>query len=457
MQFELEFAAEGARSDVALAASRMTDELTGTRRPHVNRDGGEAGACIATWQRLASLPPIASVLEQLGHLRNPGPHESLSREAVESLYGNVLASSVSRMEDFAACPFKFFVHSGLRAEERRLFELDIKEQGSFQHEVLALFHNQLRNEGKHWRDIRPEDVRERVEALTQSLMASYREGLLEASEETRFMARILSESLQDFVETLVGWMRQQYRFDPAAVELPFGHPGTFPAWSIELDGGHRLDLHGRIDRVDLCREGQKALCVVVDYKSSQKQLDPVLLENGVQLQLLAYLNVLRQWPDPRDPFGVAGLIPAGVFYVNLRGKYGREANRRAALEHADEARRLAYQHTGRFDVRALRQLDSRPDARQGDQFNYRLTKDGRISKSAREAVMTSEFAELLDLVEANLRRMGRQIYDGVADVSPFRKGAILACDQCAYHAICRIDPWTHRYRTLGKVAASPTE
>jgi ATP-dependent helicase/nuclease subunit B len=371
------------------------------------------------------------------------------------LYGPFLRTSVSRMEQFAACPFKFFVHSGLRAEERKLFELDIKEQGTFQHDVLALFHEQLRAEQKRWRDITPAEARERVAGIARGLVASYRDGLLEASEQTRFMARILTESLQDFVETLTGWMREQYQFDPVAVELPFGEDEGSPAWIIDLGQGHRLELYGRIDRVDLWRDEQakEALCVVVDYKSSQKQLDPVLLAHGLQLQLLTYLNVLRHWPNPREMFGVARLAPAGVFYVNLRGKYDHELNRLDALADIEQARKLAYRHVGRFDTRALRQLDGRPGARQGDQFNYRLTNDGQVYKSSREALATGEFEALLDSVETHLEEMGRRIYLGAAEVAPFRKSSTTACDQCSYQSICRIDPWTHRYRVLRKEKA----
>ena len=57
----------------------------------------------------------------------------------------------------------------------------------------------------------------------------------------------------------------------------------------------------------------------------------LLMEHGLQLQLAAYLNVLRHWPDPRPVFGVSRLVPAGVFYVNLRGDYDREPNRDEAL------------------------------------------------------------------------------------------------------------------------------
>ena len=64
-----------------------------------------------------------------------------------------------------------------------------------------------------------------------------------------------------------------------------------------------------------------AFAVVMDYKSGGKKLDALLIEHGVQLQLLAYLNALRHWENPREKFGVERLVPAGVFYVNLRGQF----------------------------------------------------------------------------------------------------------------------------------------
>jgi ATP-dependent helicase/nuclease subunit B len=344
----------------------------------------------------------------------------------------------------------------LRAEERKLFELDVREQGSFQHDVLALFHQELQSEGKRWREVTPQEARGRVAGVAKKLVASYREGLLEASEQTRFMARVLTESLQDLVEIIVGWMREQYQFDPVAVELGFGTDETSPAWAIDLQRDQKLELWGRIDRVDLRKTAaDEALCVVIDYKSSQKQLDPVLITNGLQLQLLTYLNVLRHWPSPDTLFGVRRLSPAGVFYVNLRGRYDRQPNRNEALADPATARKFAYQHTGRFDVRVLRQLDSRPDVRQGDQFNFRTTHSGRIHRGSREALPTAEFQALLDEVEQNLKDMGTRIFSGVTAVAPYRKGTETACGQCSFQSICRVDPWSQPFRVLkAKVARS---
>jgi ATP-dependent helicase/nuclease subunit B len=405
---------------------------------------------IKKWNELLELPVLAELAESLAALREPDPTEHLSPVLAEKLFGPTLRSSVSRLEEFAQCPFRFFVHSGLRAEERKVFELDAREQGSFQHEVLKLFHEQLSAEGKRWRDVTPSDARERVGKIAAVLALDYRDGLLRTDEQGRFTARVLAESLQDFVETLVTWMRGQYEFDPAVAELEFGiGVGGAPAWEIDLGAGHRLALRGRIDRIDLYREtGDRALCVVMDYKSSQRKLDKILVEHGVQLQLLAYLAAARHWPDPRALLGVQPLIPAGVFYVNLRGQYEGGNTRDEALADADAARKLAYRHTGRFDASFLGKLDDRPNVPCGDQFNYNRNRDGSLRKGSTEALPRAEFEKLLDRVESQLQEMGRAIFSGAAQVDPYRKGHETPCEFCDYRPVCRIDPWTHRYRVL---------
>lgn len=316
--------------------------------------------------------------------------------------------------------------------------------------MLARFHEELHREGKKWRDVEPAEARERVGRIASEWISEFREGLLKTSDEAEFTARILIRSLQDFVEVVVDWMREQYEFDPVQVEIPFGNDEGSPAWEMALGNGHRLAVRGRIDRVDLFREAgaKEALCVVVDYKSSQKKLEGVLIENGLQLQLLTYLAVLRNWLEPKELFKAARLIPAGVFYVNLQGNYKSAPNRRSALEDVKEARKMAYQHTGRFDASVLQKLDSRIGIEAGDMFNFRLTKNGKVNASCREPMSADDFEALLISVEANLKSMGEQIFSGQVEINPYRKGAVTACDQCEYQGICRIDAWTHPFRIL---------
>jgi ATP-dependent helicase/nuclease subunit B len=404
------------------------------------------------WQQLLELPVLKLLAEQLRQLREPAGDEKLSPMLAERLYGPVLETSVSRLEEFAQCPFRFFVHSGLRAEERKMFELDARERGSFQHEVLKLFHEQLAAEGKRWRDLTPQEARERVSQIAAGLVEDFREGLMRDTAQTRFEARAMAEALQDFIAVIVSWMRGQYEFDPAAAELDFGtkeSPQT--AWKIDLEGGRRLLLRGRIDRIDLCREGGRALAVVMDYKSSNKKLDALLVEHGVQLQLLAYLNVLRRWKNPRPVFGVDELIPTGVFYVNLRGQFENGKTRDEVLGNG-ATRKSPYLHTGRFDAGALDKLDRK---RVRDQFTYRLTESGKLYANSVEALPRAEFEKLLDGVEMRLKEMGRAIFSGESSVDPYRKGAETPCEFCDYASVCRIDPWTHSWRVLRAEKENP--
>jgi ATP-dependent helicase/nuclease subunit B len=317
-----------------------------------------------------------------------------------------------------------------------------------------MFHDSLVAEGTRWRDLTPAAARERIATIAAGLAQShdYRDGLLRDTAQTKFEARALTSALQDFVEVVVSWMHGQYDFDPVAVELGFGGKDSqAPAWEIPLTGGRRLALQGRIDRVDLWRApgSDQALAVVLDYKSGKKKLDNVLIEHGVQLQLLGYLAALRRWPNAHALFRVRRLVPAGVFYVNLRGDYKGGGTRDEILGDAGESRRKAYRHTGRFDAGALAHLDRTGAA---DQFNYHRNQDGSLRKGLTEALPHAEFDKLLAGVEAQLRSLGERIFAGDARVDPYRKGEQTPCEYCDYRAACRIDPWTHLYRPLRAAA-----
>ena len=411
-----------------------------------------AGPAGASLEALAARPGLAWLGQAQDRLRIVDPKETLAPAVAERLYGpEVLETSVSRLERFAACPFRFFVDSGLGAEERRRFEVDWRQRGSFQHEVLARFHQQLRREGKAWRDVTAEEARERIGQLAGEVTRDFSNGLFQADDQSLFTAQSLTRALQEFIATVIVWMRSAYQFNPSAVELSFGGVGPgLPAWELDLGAGHRMAFRGIIDRVDLAPspEAGAAYCVVVDYKSGRKTIDPILLANGVQMQLPAYLAVLRQLADPRPVFGVGRLIPVGVFYVNLRGSYGPGHHRREVLDELQQTRLAAYQHRGRFCLEALPWLDSM-SASQGSSGQFSYASSRKVHGHFRDPLPSAEFNALLDLVERQLRDFGARILAGAAQVDPYRKGATeVACQHCDYRPICRIDPWTHEYRQL---------
>jgi ATP-dependent helicase/nuclease subunit B len=408
---------------------------------------------IADSGELQLLPKVAPVLEQWQRWRALASPDKLilSPVVAEALYGRELHTSVSALETFAGCPFEYFVRYGLRADERVLFEADPRQTGSFQHEILSHFHEQLRHDNKRWRDITPQNARDRIEAIGLELSRTFGEGLFEADDRSRFMARALIEQLEKLMAALVGWMRQ-YEFDPREVELSFGiNPEDLPPWRLPLGDGKYLVLRGKIDRVDLWRApgADEALAVIVDYKSSGAKLDPVFMHYGMQLQLLSYLNALLHLPEPKKIFGVSRILPAGVFYVPLRARPDSGDTRREVMERATEAAFTAYQHTGRFDGGTILKLDNR-GLDKGDQFKFAKRKDGAFSKRGNEALTPEAFGALLEKIEADLRSHGARIFSGDVAARPYRKGNERACDWCQCQPVCRFDSWIHPFNVLRK-------
>jgi len=86
-----------------------------------------------------------------------------------------------------------------------------------------------------------------------------------------------------------------------------------------------------------------------------------------------------------------------------------------------------YRHSGRFNAASLRLLDSRPETRVGDQFNYRLTIDGQLYKNCNEALSNAAFEALLDSIELRLKEMGQRILSGDVEVAPYKIGSVTAC------------------------------
>ena len=402
------------------------------------------------------MPAFASFREQLRALASYAPADSFSPALAEQLYGPALRTSVSALEQFAACPFKFFVHFGLRAEERKFFEADAREQGSFQHRILAQFHEELQQEGKRWRDLTPQEARARVGRIARQVADEFREGLFGASDQNRFAARSLAGALEDFMETIIDWMRD-YSLDPRSVELAFGgDDDALAAWEIDLGNGHGLAIRGKIDRVDLSvnPERDEALCAVIDYKSGAKKIDLLLLEHGIQIQLPAYLaangnHFLVLIEGKRDE--ASGEVKKSKIFVFSEdfGMFFRMLHETAQFIKAHPV--LAYIARVGKEVYWHPKNPLRPllaKAGNSGQFNYALTNEGKPNRRFADLLEADEFNALIERVERLPGEMGRRIFTGDAKVDPYRKGAEVACDFCDSRAICRIDRWTHEFRVL---------
>jgi ATP-dependent helicase/nuclease subunit B len=318
------------------------------------------------------------------------------------------------------------------------------------HELLAGFHASIMAEGRRWRDLSPDEARERFDVLA-ARTATFGEGIFMATAESRWQVEALVRNLREVVALLVAWARQS-EFDPALAEVAFEtqRPSALPAWTIPLASGQVVRVRGKVDRVDLCRRNKGSpLFLVMDYKLRMPRLDDTLMTAGIDLQLAAYALALSEVPDwagsPRP-------VPAGMFYIGLQAQPERIRNR-AQLLAGENARASLHVHRGRFRESAVDLLDRGARLQPSGQYAFRLNKDGRVRRGG-EGRSDVEMDQFLGQVRDTIQRLGEAFTGGDIAISPFRKGAVTACDHCGLQSICRFDAWSQSYRRLEENAGS---
>lgn len=167
--------------------------------------------------------------------------------------------SVSALETYLACPFKFFAQHVLELQEEPDDEevMDPRRQGQFVHEVFEAFFREWQAEGH--RDIvagNLEAARELFTSVVDRALETLQEG--EAGlERARLLGSAAAVGLGEAV------FRMEAERPVAVVERLLEHPlkGRF---TIRTDAGPRdVELRGKADRVDLLADGTFCL---VDYK-----------------------------------------------------------------------------------------------------------------------------------------------------------------------------------------------
>lgn len=200
--------------------------------------------------------------------------------------------SVTELEDFQACPYRYFSKHVLslgEPDEETEFAFPIVVEGEVLHRVL---------EETAAGELPIGDL---VRRALEEARGSYPEHLGH-----RLAGEDLAASLASLVEEDLAF-RMEHGWTPREFEFRFGAAAKRP---LRLDEG--VSIRGRIDRVDFSSEGD---VLVVDYKRSSvaKVETARALEEGRNLALPLYLVAASR---------LLGGRPAGAFLLGLR-KRGR--------------------------------------------------------------------------------------------------------------------------------------
>lgn len=374
---------------------------------------------------------------------------NLNVDQARILYGKGVFS-VSKLEKYAACPFSYFMNYGLAAKERPINEFSPMDSGIYSHKILDEFSKSLAKKDLSWKDIDKGYIGMSVDQISQDLVKSRAGYILDSSEKYRYLYSRLNRSLVDSIDNMSKQVKKG-DFQPSGFELSFGFNSAYPPLNLDLDGSRRVNIIGKIDRLDTCIDGEREFVRVIDYKSSGKEIDLTSLYGGLQLQLFMYMNAVIN----ADKTGK--MEPAGVLYSNFSNKdldmSGLADGLALSEEDLDKKLLKENKFSGLFvnDQDIIGHMDNDLEkGKSSDILKLELKADGSIYESRTTSMSPREFDTVRTFVMNKSREICQDIYDGKIDISPFRKGVLTACTYCEYKSVCQFDPSmkTDKYRDI---------
>lgn len=361
--------------------------------------------------------------------------EPISRAVAKALYGTTLENSVTRLECFASCAFAHYLQYGLGIKERELLQFASVDMGNIYHEVLEHFAGKLEKSGYSWFDIPEETVNELVEEAMEETVAGYTGADAFEDSRNRYMLSRMKNTLYCTVWALIHQVRKG-QFVPKEFEVSFSGYSNFNAIHFQLSEEEKMNLRGRIDRVDTYEEKDKIYVRIIDYKSGNTSFSLLNLYHGLQLQLVVYMNAAMELVGKKHPD--KQIEPAGIFYYHVKhpmvdgtGQESEEEIKKALLE------QLKLNGLVNENPEVYHAMDAELSG-SSSVIPVGLKTDGSL-KATSKVASGEEFSVLSNYVNEKIMEAGRQILAGDVAMKPYRLAQQSGCDYCPYHAVCGFD------------------
>ncbi len=175
--------------------------------------------------------------------------KQIQKENIEKLYGNTLNTSVSRLEKYRSCPFSYYLQYGLKLKEKENLKIHTFETGSFMHETIDEFFEQVREQQLGLAQIEEEQIYKMVSAIIDKNLSLSKNFIFNTTAKYKALVRrlkkIVSKALKYIIQTLI-----YSDFSVEGTEIEFSKKGKYKPIVLTLDDGKRVEITGKIDRID---------------------------------------------------------------------------------------------------------------------------------------------------------------------------------------------------------------
>ena len=375
-------------------------------------------------------PKLESAIKALSYTNVP---EKITKENVEKMYGDVLKTSVSRLEQYSSCPFSYYLKYGLKLNEKETFNLEAVDTGTFMHDVIDSFFARLDEQEINIKQITDEEIEEIVTEIIQDKLNLNKNYIYTVSAKYKILAGRLKKVVTTSMKYIVQSIKQS-EFEVFGHEMEFGGKGQYKPITVKTDDGKRVEIIGKIDRVDILKNPDGTYVRIIDYKSSIKNIDLNQVVSGLQLQLLTYLN---------ETCKVEDFLPAGVLYFNLSNP-SISSEKNMTDEEIENKIKQEFKMKGLIlaDVNIIRKMDTKIDETGTSTIiPAGIKKDGEINNLKTSAISKEQFNYLQKYMNKLIKQISESILAGNIEVKPYynTKLKTTPCTYCKYRSICRFD------------------
>ena len=373
-------------------------------------------------------PKLENSIKALNYTNNC---ENIDKECIEKLYGKILKTSVSRLEQYKSCPFSYYLKYGLNLKNKNEFKIEAIDTGTFMHDVIDEFFYKLEENKIKVKFIEEKQIDKIVDEIIEEKLNLKKNYIFVSIPKYRLLIVRLNRVIKKSIKYIVYSLKYS-QFDVLGHELEFKNGKELKPIKIDLDDGKSIEITGKIDRLDIAKTEDGNYIRIIDYKSSVKDINLNEVIAGLQLQLLTYLDAVC---DEKN------FLPAGVLYFNLIDKKIK-ANKNISDEEIEEELRKQFKMKGLLlaDVQIVKMMDSNLKSGNSEIIPAYIDKEGNLSNKS-SIITKKQFESLQKYTKKMIKQISTEILSGNIDIKPYykMKNKSTPCEYCKYKSICNFN------------------
>jgi ATP-dependent helicase/nuclease subunit B len=300
------------------------------------------------------------------------------------------------------------------------------------HEVIDTFFEKVQKENLDIKKLENEEILKIVNEIIEEILSAARYYIFSSTAKFRMLTRKLKKVVAKSIEYIIYSLKYS-DFKPVGNEIEFGKNGIYKPIVMDLENGQKVEITGKIDRMDIGKIDDNKYVRIIDYKSSIKKLDLNQVEAGLQIQLITYLDAVTEQDD---------YLPSGVLYLGLIDSI-KKATRNMTDEEIEIDLKKSFKMQGLVlaDVKVIHSMDTKlENGKSSDIIPVYIDKEGEVSLKKSSVATKEEFLNLQRTVKDTIKEISKEILKGKIDIKPYKYKKQTGCDYCKFKTICMFDP-----------------